>query len=148
MARGIFQIINVTSSGGFPPTYTLEVDTSTGISSGDHIGARVADGSGAVYSVVSVSVGEIIVSDNLTEAESGSFGFPVIGKAAFGTPGARTEATILPFGSPGWDAMNRRNHFIFDAQVSGITGPTGPTGDNGDTGPTGTEGPTGPAGAA
>lgn len=155
MARGTFQIISVQNNGG--GQYTLVVDSAFGVAIGDHIGARVADTSGAIYVVTTTSINTIDIDDILTEAESNLFGIPTAGLGGFGTPEPSLGLGQLSFDAPGWDAMIRRNTFIIDASgggggsggTTGATGPTGATGLTGNTGATGAgvTGATGPTGA-
>ena len=141
MARGLFVIESVVNNGG--GQYTLTVNSSTGIVAGDHIGARRSGEQGAIYSVTSVpGVTTVVVQDDLVEAEDGTFGLPLTGKAAFGTPEPILGLTQLPFDAPGWDAAGRRNFYLLDNNTSGITGATGSTGATGATG-TGATGATG-----
>lgn len=153
MARGIVEIINVTIIPSTVSLYSVSVDDSSGIIAGDHFGARSVSGEGTIYSIISASPGVITIRDDLVEAETGEFGAPAIGKAAFATPELSLNLTQLPFGAPGWDAMMRRNNFITSDKLFGATGSTGPTGaialinDTGGTGGTGLTGPTGITGS-
>ena len=137
MARGTFQITNVQDDGG--GQYILTIAGGVGIAPGDHAGARLASGFGAIYDIIAVSGGTITVTDTLTEAEPGVFGKPTNGLGAFGTPEPALDLTQLPFNAPGWDAMVRRNYAIID--VGGSGGETGATGATGLTGQTGQTGP-------
>ena len=123
MARGLFKILNVVNDGGSPTQYTLTVDNSTGVAVGDHVGARLSNDAGAIYDVINVpNSTTIVIRDNLTEAETGEFGSPVIDTAdtnsGYGTPEANFDLTQLPFDSSGWDAMLRRNTKLLDDNAS------------------------------
>jgi hypothetical protein len=156
MARGIVTITSVNVVSETVTQYIISVDDASQIVAGDHFGARLTSEAGAIYRVLSSDgLNTITVVDDLTEAETGEFGQPLAGKAAFGTPEVALNLTQLPFSAPGWDAMVRRNAFIINDNIlgtTGTTGPTGPSGQTGTTGPTGpsgqtgTTGPTGPSG--
>jgi len=123
------------------------VDDATGIVQDDHVAARLADGSGAIYLVTADPIGNVvIVEDDLVEAESGEFGEPAVGVGAFATPTSRYDLGQFPFDSPGWDAMYRRDQEIVDQNISAF-GTTGATGADGTDGTEGTDGATGTDGA-
>jgi len=159
MARGLVTIISVQNDGGSPTRYTLAVNSTAGITVGDHFGGRLADDRGAIYDVVSVPTGTtLIVEDNLTEDEGAEFGEPRPGNigeltksGSYGTPTTVGNFTQLPFDAPGWDAAIRRSFILLDSGAGGTgggTGPTGPDGADGATGGTGVGlGTTGPDGA-
>ncbi len=114
MARGLLTITNVASLGGSPTSYRLTVSAVGAVAVNDHIGALMGSNAGAIYKVTAVDSPNIDVIDNLTEAETGEFGAPVTGDAAFGTPEPNANLTQLPFDAPGWDAMVRRNTKLSD----------------------------------
>ena len=148
MARGLLEITAVTELAGTPSEYLVNILSTSGIQPGDHLGARTATGAGAIYLITAVNaLNELVVEDSLLEAESSEFGAPVEGSGAFGTPEAALNLSQLPFRSPGWDALVRRNYAIVDANIIGTTGPTGSTGPTGGTGVTGGTGNTGVTGA-
>jgi hypothetical protein len=161
MSRGLLTITNVISLGGTPTAYIVNVDGAGTVQGGDHLSALLADGTSAIYRILDVpNLNDIRVIDDLTEAEDGEFGPPEPGLAAFGTPAANLSLTLLPYLAPGWDAMIRRNNFLTDSNIIGITGPTGftgvtgvagaimgPIGNTGPTGALGGKGLTGPTGA-
>lgn len=114
MARGLLTVTGITSLGGSPTSYRLTVSTPGASAVNDHIGALLASNAGAIYKITAVQPTYIDVIDNLTEAETGEFGQPVTGDIGFGTPAPNANLTQLPFDSPGWDAMVRRNVKLSD----------------------------------
>lgn len=145
MAKGFLTITNVTPLGGTPSEYIVNVTATTNVKAGDHLSVRFSDGTGGLYRITSVpGLNDLRVIDDLTEAETGEFGQPPLGEAAFGTPGSALNLSLLPDGAPGWGPAVRRNDFIADDNA------IGPTGSTGSTGPTGADstvpGPTGPIG--
>jgi hypothetical protein len=120
MARGTFQIINVIPNGGSPNQYILTIAdlTGPGPGVGDHVGTRtnsVEPKPGAIYLVLNVpNLNTVVIEDSLTEAEGVEFGQPIGGDGGYGTPEPNNDLTQLPFNTPGWDAMHRRNMFLLD----------------------------------
>ena len=119
MATGITTLLSVVDNGS--QSYTLTLTNVTGIQTDDHVGARINDGSGAIYRVTAVSSPTITVQDDLIEAETGPFGVPDptidSGKIGYGTP-TTSDLTQLPYSSPGWDAAGRRNNAIIDGNAT------------------------------
>jgi len=116
MATGTFQILNVAPAGGNPARYALTISSQPNIQAGDHIGARLSTGAGAIYLVITAgSDTSILVEDSLTESRGFDFGAPARGDGGFGTPEPNRDLTQLPFNAPGWDAATRRNDFLTDA---------------------------------
>lgn len=124
MARGLFTIESVVNLGGSPTEYLLTVNSSAGVVVDDHVGTRLAGGAGAIYSVLAVpSSTTIHVKDDLTEAEPGEFGQPLVDigpSGAFGTSEQFFNLTQLPFDAPGWDAATRRNTNLLDQAAAGL----------------------------
>ena len=118
MASGTFDITAVTDNGG--DEYDLTVSSSSGVTTGDHVFAIVADGSGAVYRVTSVPDGtSIVVEDDRTEEEGAAFGLPVVGSGWFATPTSTDNLSLPPYLAKGWDALFRRNMHLLDGAAGG-----------------------------
>jgi hypothetical protein len=116
MAQGLLTITAASSfDPGPPPIYTLVLNSTAGISVGDHILAQLPSGEDAVYVVDTVVDGtDIRVEDSLVEAHVTPFGIPDLGAAAFSTPGAGQGLTFAPENAPGWRAAHERNFAILD----------------------------------
>lgn len=99
-------------------TYDLTLSTITGMSVGDHLHARLASGAGAVYEVSAINTSTLVVTvtDTLTEENADVFGAPATGSFGFDTPTTNPELSLIPYGSPGWDAGHRRNFHLLARQ--------------------------------
>jgi hypothetical protein len=123
-SSGTGRIYQVTSAGGSPTSYTVVVDSTTGMAAADHLQAFVSGGGNALYAVTSVTDSTtVVVQDSLTEANGAAeFGAPATGRFAWGSPTAN-GLTMLPDGGLAWAAALRRNAYKSDsaADLSAIT---------------------------
>lgn len=97
-------------------SYTLTVDDTSSMTVGDHFGAKLADGSGSIYSITSlVSSTSMIVTDSLTEGNGDSaYGAPAAGDAWYATPTTASGLSAPPYQAKGWDAPMKRNAEVLD----------------------------------
>lgn len=115
-------LYSVTSLGGSPATYRLSVNSTSGVTVGDHVMAKVSGGGSGVWEVTAKTSSTITVEDSLTEQNGSEFGAPVAGGAdsvwAYSTPTA-TGLTIIPDGAQHWAAALRRNTYLQDTTAAG-----------------------------
>lgn len=108
-------LYSVTSLGGSPATYRLAVNSTSGVTVGDHVMAKVSGGGSGVWEVTAKTSSTVTVEDSLTEQNGSEFGAPVAGGAdsvwAYSTPTA-TGLTIIPDGAQHWAAALRRNTYL------------------------------------
>jgi len=116
MGQGLvtIQAVSVFDPGP-PPVYTLVLNSTAGITAGDHFLAQLPSGEDCLYVVDTVVDGtDIRVEDSLVEAHVTAFGQPELGAAAFATPGTGLGLTFAPENAPGWRAAHERNFAILD----------------------------------
>lgn len=122
---GIVTLYGVTNNGGSPATYTLAVNTTTAITVGDHVVARLTSGVSGVWLVTAKTSTSVTVEDSLTEANGDvAFGPPagnVANGLAFCTP-TGTGLTLVPDSAVGWGAAFRRNFFLGDGGDGTLSG--------------------------
>lgn len=115
-------LYSVTSLGGSPATYRLSVNSTSGVTVGDHVMAKVSGGGSGVWEVTAKTSSTVTVEDSLTEQNGSAFGAPVAGGAdsvwAYSTPTA-TGLTIIPDGAQHWAAALRRNTYLQDTTAAG-----------------------------
>lgn len=110
---GTVTLSGVTNAGG--GTYVLTVNSTSGMTVGDHFGARLSTGRGSVYAISSiVNATTVRVTDTLTEDEGASFGVPVVGSGWYATPTTGKGLSKPPYNAVGWDAPHRRNYEVAD----------------------------------
>lgn len=102
-------------------SYYVVLDSTTGITVGDHFGALVADGTGGLYTVSSIGTAVRIV-DNLTEENGGTFGAPVAGSAWYSTPTTNLTYSKPPDTGVGWGPPMRRNSTLVETVLGPTTG--------------------------
>lgn len=109
----------VTSLGGSPAAYRLSVNSTSGVTVGDHLMAAISGGGTGVWEVSAITSTTITVEDSLTE-EHGAFGAPVGGGSsgvfAYSTPTA-AGLTLIPDGALYWSAALRRNAALASVNV-------------------------------
>ena len=108
----------VTSLGGDPPSYRLTVNSTSAVTVGDHVIAKIAGGQSGVWVVTAKTATTVDVADSLTELTGVAYGAPVAGGAdsvwAFSTPTAAGH-TLIPDGAQHWAAALRRNTHMVSA---------------------------------
>lgn len=108
-------IYQVTALGGSPSTYSLTVNTTSGVTVGDHVTGPITGGGSGVWIVTAKTATTITVADSLTEERGSEFGSPVAGGAssvfAYSTPTA-DGLTLVPDNSLHWAAAVRRNTYL------------------------------------
>jgi hypothetical protein len=107
-------LLVVQSVGGSTPDYTLTVQSSAGVVSGDHVVApRLADAThGAVYRVLSVPDGfTIVVKDDLLPG-GGTYGPPTSGRSAYWTSVLGGLSTSKTNSTPFWGDVTERDLLI------------------------------------
>jgi hypothetical protein len=117
MASGLVTISGVSVfSAGPPPVYTLTLNSTAGITVGDHfLSNTIGTDEDAVYLVTVIVDGQDFrVEDSLVEAHVTPFGIPGNVGAAYATPGAGQGLTFAPENAPGWRAAHERNFAILD----------------------------------
>lgn len=114
-------IYQVTALGGSPSTYRLTVNTTSGITVGDHVTGPITGGGSGVWIVTAKTATTITVADSLTEERGSEFGSPVAGGAssvfAYSTPTA-DGLTLVPDNSLHWAAAIRRNTYLAVTSVN------------------------------
>lgn len=103
-------------------TYDLTLSSVSGMTVGDHLHARLSSGEGAVYEVSAINTSTLVVTvtDTLTEENGAAFGAPTTGTFGYDTPtSCDPSLSLIPYGSPGWDAGHRRNFHLL-AQNSAL----------------------------
>lgn len=112
--RATISISGVVDNGN--GSYTLTVNSTSGMATGDHLGARTGSstGPGGVWEVMSVvnSV-SVIVSDTLTEENGSAFGVPQTGNGWYATPTA-SDYSKIPHTAVAYDAAMRRAMHMID----------------------------------
>lgn len=119
--NGLVTVKSVTNNGN--GSYTLGINSTTGMSQGDHFGARIGSltGRGGIWEITSVVHGTaIIVSETLTEAEGGAFGAPIDESVAWYSTPSAFDTTPEPYNAKPWDAAGRRNIFLVATAIDGI----------------------------
>jgi hypothetical protein len=104
-------------------TYTLTIDSSTGMAVGDHFGAQISSGDGGIYTIDAVPDGtSVTIGDDLDEENAGvDYGPPKIGSGWFSTP-TSGGLSLVPYSGVGWDAAHRRNYYLLarvDPMING-----------------------------
>lgn len=110
--KGTLTITNVVNNGN--GSFNVTVTSTTGMTAGDHFGARTGSstGPGAVYEVVSIGgATACVITNTLTEENGTAFAAPVAGSAWFSTPTAQ-GLSRPPFQATAWDAALRRDHYL------------------------------------
>ena len=121
-SNGTKTILTVTDNGN--GSYKLTMASSSAITVGDHLGARITDssGPGGVWEVMSKADGtSCVVSDTLTEEHGGAFGPPIAGDAWYGTPSA-LGFSVVPHLAKAYDGAFARNAYIAGLLAHGGTG--------------------------
>jgi hypothetical protein len=114
---GTITISGVTNTGG--GTYKLTVNSTTGMTVGDHLGARTgsSSGPGGLWAITTIhDATSVTVSDTLTEENGTTFGSPIAGSAWFSTPTTDGYSRI-PHKAVAYDAALRRDHYQIDAKT-------------------------------
>jgi hypothetical protein len=96
---------------GTGPSYTLTVQASAGVVSGNHVVApKFADNThGGVYRVTSVPDGvTVIVTDDLVPG-GGTYGKPTFGRSAYWSPVTGTLSASKANGTPFWGDVTERD---------------------------------------
>lgn len=101
-------------SGSSPGPYTIDVNSTAGVTAGDYFGCRLASGRGAIYAVSSITDSDtLVVTDSLTDNEVAVFGPPstAAGTSAWYATPTSSEAgmALPPYTGVGWDAAHRLN---------------------------------------
>jgi len=126
MSSGLLTILSV---GGTGPSYSLTVDSSSGVSTGDHIVAALeSDPShGGIYRVTDVPDGSTIDIEDDLKFGGGTYGDPDAGEAAYWTPtltlGISTDKEL---NTPYWGDILERDFLIIEnsAYAGGMTAET------------------------
>lgn len=109
------KIITVVSIVGSGPSYTLEIDSSSGILSGDYASDHV----GHIYRVVSIGdATHIDIIDDV--APDAPVGLPVIGTGSIFSPTSNIKLSQAPFTAPAWDEIIRHDARTIDSYVASI----------------------------
>lgn len=109
--RGTVSVSNVVNNGGSPPTYTLTISASAGMTVNDHFGGKLAGGEGGVWLITAIGdATHITVEDSLQEDEGAPYGAPATGSNYwYSTPTTTSLLSKPPYTGVGWDAQFRRN---------------------------------------
>lgn len=114
-------LYRATSLGGDPPSYRLEVSSTTGVTVGDHLMASTPSGGTGVWEVTAKTATTLDVEDSLTEQHGAAFGAPTAGGAqgrfSYSTPTAE-GLTLIPDGGLYWAAAQRRNTYLAATTLS------------------------------
>lgn len=114
--KGNISISGITDNGN--GSYTLTVNSTSGMTVGDHLGARTgsSSGPGGLWEIMSVPTGvSVIVSDTLTEENGTTFGLPQTGSAWYSTPTTSRDLSRPPHNAVAYDAALRRNYYLVDS---------------------------------
>lgn len=119
-------ILTVTDNGN--ETYTVSLSSVVGITTSDHMGARITNssGPGGVWTVTEVrpslhaSANTLLLTDNLYEERGAGtpFGAPIAGSAWYGTPTTAVALSRVPHTAVAWDGALRRNVFQSAASIN------------------------------
>jgi hypothetical protein len=97
-------LISISAYSGGGPSYSLTVDSSSGVSVDDH----VSDGAGNIYRATSVPDSTTINIQDDVEPDA-PVGTPTTGNGAFWTATDEHSLSQAPFSTPYWDAIWRRD---------------------------------------
>jgi len=116
-------LLVVQSVAGSTPDYTLTVQSSAGVVSGDHVVApKLADSThGAVYRVLSVPDGFTIVIKDDRLPGGGTYGPPTSGRSAYWTPTSGGMSTSKVNSTPYWGDVTERDLLLLEGGLDAST---------------------------
>jgi len=109
-------LLAIQSVGGVAPNFVLNVSSSIGVVSGDHVVAPLSGNTthGSVYRVMSVpDINTINVRDDLVPG-GGIYGAPTSGRSAYWTPTTGGMSTDKYNGTPFWGDITERDLLLLE----------------------------------
>lgn len=114
------KVIVISTVSGAPTTYTVTVDSSTGILVNDH----VSDSAGHVYRVSAISGVSLTLADDVSPLAP--VGAPITGPGAAYTPTANFKLSQAPRDTIAWDEIIRRDLQTLDIGIGAKLATTAP----------------------
>lgn len=106
------KLIVISTVSGAPTTYTITVDSSTGILVNDH----VSDAAGHVYRVSAIAGVSLTLADDV--APLAPVGAPITGTGAAYTPTTNLKLSQAPRDTIAWDEIIRRDLRVLDSSAA------------------------------